>query len=212
MVPPAQGGLCQRGEGSRTAGLDARASRAILYGMRRRPLFLTAACAAAFVAGATGAAGLVAQAVDVPAADEARCFVLDIEEPDVVFMLDGSVPGDTLVLTAEPLVGSPGAQQGARAYIGVAAWRAKEPLRPSSWHWAAVGADSVRIGVVLPLWGITWHARETAAGLDGTVTYHDDAASPSRRSAFRGRRVPCPAERQPPDRSRGTRRLDRLLQ
>lgn len=128
------------------------------------------------------------------AGDVLRCYEVDADDPAVFFMLRrGNPQGDTLILTGEPLDNSPGVTAGWRAYVGTERWREKAPLRPFSWYWARPAADSIRIGFVLPLWGIGWHAAETGAGLRGFVTYHsDEVGEPPRTSAFSAWRVACP--------------------
>jgi hypothetical protein len=124
-----------------------------------------------------------------------QCFVLDIEEPSALYMLGRDVQGEVMVLTEEPLEESPGAKDGARAYLGIDQWRNRPPLRPFSWYWRMTTGDSVRIGFVLPLWGIVWDGIRNEDGLSGTVTYvSDEVGEPSRTSRFSGIRIPCEAE------------------
>lgn len=124
-----------------------------------------------------------------------QCFALDLEEPSALDVLGRDVQGEVMVLTDEPLEDSPGAKDGARAYLGKDQWRSRPPLRPFSWYWRATTGDSVRIGFVLPLWGIVWDAIRNDDGLSGTVTYvSDHVAEPSRTSKFAGTRIPCEEE------------------
>ena len=59
----------------------------------------------------------------------------------------------------------------------------------------AVGAGFIRVGFVLPLWGITWLAQVKPDGLKGEVRYtSDEVGEPPRSSAFEGTRVPCESE------------------
>lgn len=133
-----------------------------------------------------------------------RCFVLTAADSRFRSALDPARGRDTLILTAEPLDGSPGATEGQRAYFGEAAWRAKAPLQPLSTYWTAAPGDSLRVGFVLPLAGMAWVAEETAAGLEGRITFTtDEAAAPPITSALRGERIPCPGQEQ----GQGARRV-----
>ena len=139
---------------------------------------------------------------------ETHCFRLDIEDPGVHYMLGKDVNGDTLVLSSDPLEDSPGASRGARAYIGLEPWRERGPLKPSSWYWEETSQDQVRVGFVLPLWGIVWTAGETPDGLAGEVAYQsDEVGDPPRTSTFRGVRVPCGSRSRPTPRPRTMRTL-----
>jgi hypothetical protein len=141
----------------------------------------------AVVALAGSAALLEAQGVD-----DARCYVLELAAPDVVFMLDRDLQGDTLILTTEPLEGPLARGNRTRAYFGIESWRQKEPLRPASWAWSVTDADTIRIGFVLPLAGIVWTATETDTGLAGTVSYtSDDVSEPRRTAPFQAHHVEC---------------------
>jgi hypothetical protein len=141
-------------------------------------------------------AGLLLGQRDLQAqsAREAQCFVLEVENPAVLYMLDRQIQGELLILTAEPLDGSPGATVGARAYVGREDWKRKGPLRPFSWYWSRQPSDSIRVGFVLPLWGITWTASETEEGMSGSVKYSsDESDAPPLTSRFTGARVGCEA-------------------
>jgi hypothetical protein len=72
----------------------------------------------------------------------------------VLRLLNRDVQGEVMVLTQDPLEGSPGATEGTRAYLGTGEWRRRSPIRPFSWYWTETEPDSIRIGFVLPLWGI----------------------------------------------------------
>ena len=123
----------------------------------------------------------------------ARCFALQIEAPEVLYMLLRDVQNELLILSDEPLRGSPGVTDGSRAYLGLEKWRERAPLDASSLYWSRMGPDSVRVGPVLPLWSIIWTARETSTGLEGIVTYtSDEAGSSPRISPFSGAPSPCP--------------------
>lgn len=125
--------------------------------------------------------------VDLPA-----CYVLDVDDRGVVFMVQRDVRGDTLVLTDLRLDGSPGVTEGNRAFIGKDDWRERPTLRPGSWYWARVEPDSIRIGFVLPLWSISWRAHLTDDRLEGEVRYtSDEMSEPPKSTSFTGRRVPC---------------------
>jgi hypothetical protein len=148
--------------------------------------------------------GLLLGQRDLPvqSAQEAQCFILEIENPAALYMLDRQIQGELLILTAEPLDGSPGATEGARAYVGREDWERNGPLRPFSWYWTRQPSDSIRVGLVLPLWGITWTASETEEGMSGEVTYWSDVADEaSLTSQFTGARVECESG-SAPDRSR----------
>lgn len=137
---------------------------------------------------------ILSAAVAVEAQDRegVRCFALEIEDPAALYMLDGQVQGEVLVLTEESLEASPGVTKGARAYLGVEQWRKQEPLRPLSWCWVRPAPDSIRIGLVLPLWGIGRAAGEKAEGLTGEVACHSDVVGePPRTSRFSAAQVRC---------------------
>lgn len=126
-----------------------------------------------------------------------RCFVLTVVDAPISSTLDPARGRDTLILTDEPLDGSPGATEGQRAYFGEAAWRAKAPLQPLSTYWTAAPGDSLRVGLVLPLAGMAWVAEETAAGLEGRITFTtDEAGEAPVTSTLRGLRIPCPGQGQ----------------
>lgn len=152
----------------------------------------TAWSASALLPGAAAQRGASAQTGELP-----RCFVLTAADARFPSMLDPAQGRDTLILTDEPLDGSPGATEGRRAYFGEAAWRAKAPLQPLSTYWTAGPGDSLRVGFVLPLAGMAWVAEETAAGLEGRITFTtDEAGEPPVTSALRGVRIPCPGQGQ----------------
>jgi hypothetical protein len=139
-------------------------------------------------------AGLMLGQRDLQAtsAQEDACFILEIENPGILNVLPRQIQGELLILTAEPLDGSPGATEGARAYMGKEEWARKRPLQPFSWYWTREASDSIQVGLVLPLWGITWRASETDEGMSGEVTYmSDEAGEPPRTSQFTGTRVEC---------------------
>jgi hypothetical protein len=139
-----------------------------------------------------GVASFDAPLVHAQAVDTARCYALDVAEPDALFMLERNVDGDTLILTGEPLQDSPGATEGSRAYLGTTHWREKAPLRPGSWYWARIEPGRIRVGRAMPLWDIVWIAEETPFGLEGEVSYHSDEVGEAvRTSSFIGRRIAC---------------------
>jgi hypothetical protein len=130
--------------------------------------------------------------VEAQHAGSVQCFVLDVEDPSILYMLGQDVQGEVLVLTDEPLRDSPGVTEGRRAYLGTAQWQERGPLRPFSWYWRRTESDSIRVAFVLPLWGIVWIADEMSEGLVGEVTYYsDEVGEPRRTSRFSGTRVPC---------------------
>lgn len=160
------------------------------------PQVLAAAwMASAFFLSSAAQLGGGAQTGQVP-----RCFVLTAADARFPSMLDPAQGRDTLILTGELLEGSPGATEGRRAYFGEAAWRAKAPLQPLSAYWTAAPGDSLRVGFVLPLAGMAWVAEETAAGLEGRITFTtDEAGEPPITSALRGVRIPCPGQEDAPE-------------